>query len=200
MEDSCVGISRNDPTHMIRVRGGRLLCVTACVFALGVAACSSSSKSAPATPPTGASGSTAAQSSGAPSTASTSGDANFDACTLLSAAKVSTLAGHVYTDPKPQTIANGQDQCTYKNSAPSVDLVIIVYQSKSGVTFDVLKSVQAGVGAVTDVSGVGDKAFAGLIELDIQVGDRLVAVEGAGGSGNSVESIAIGKAIVAALG
>jgi hypothetical protein len=78
--------------------------------------------------------------------------------------------------------------------------MVIVYQSGSGVTFDMLKSVQSGVGAVTDVSGVGDKAIGGPIELDIQAGDRLVAIQGAGKGGNSSVAIAVGKAIVAALG
>ena len=199
---------RIDPKQLITLHRGRLIGVAACIFALSLAACGgSSSKSSPSTATTGVGASTAPVSppttptrSGSSGDSSKSGGSNFDACTLLSPAEVSSLEGHPYGAPTPQTIASGQDQCTYKNAAAPVDLVVIVYQANSGVTFDMLKSVQSGVGAVTNISGVGDKAIAGSIELDVQVGDRLIAVEGAGGGGSSSVSIALGKAAVAALG
>lgn len=192
--------------HVIRLRCTGLIGAAVCV-ALSLAACGGSSSKTSAPPATGAGASTAATATGATSTTSasprpTSGSSGgtSNACSLLSAAKVSTLAGHAYTSATPKTIANGQDQCTYANTAAYIDLIVIVYQPTSGVTLDVLSSVQGGVGSTTSVVGVGDKAIAGTIELDIQAGDRLVAIEGAGKSGDSSESIAIGKAVVAALG
>ena len=55
------------------------------------------------------------------------------------------------------------------------------------------------MGQVNAVSGVGDQAIAGEIELDVQVGNRIVSVEGAPGGGDGSVSIGVGKAVVAAL-
>ena len=133
------------------------------------------------------------------STSSGGAGAEINACSLLSAAQASSLGGNQYTAATPSTIATGQDQCDYANAGGS-DLMVI-YQPSSGVTFDVLTSVQKGVGTVTNVSGVGDKAIVGSIELDVQTGDRLIAVEGAGGTltGGYSGAVAIAKAIIAAL-
>ena len=64
-----------------------------------------------------------------------------------------------------------------------------------------VNSVQKGAGTVTAVSGVGDQAIAGAIELDVKTGDRLIAIQGAGGtlSGDYSHAVAIAKAIIAAL-
>ena len=127
------------------------------------------------------------------------GGAELNACSLLSAAQASSLEGQQYTTATPTTIAPGQDQCAY-NNAGGTNLVVIVYGPSSGVTFDMLSSVQNGVGAVTNVSGVGDKAIAGAIELDVQTGDRLVAVEDGGGTLTETSpAAAVAKAIIAAL-
>ena len=144
---------------------------------------------------------TAAGTAGASASTSSGGaGAEINACSLLSAAQASSLGGNQYTAATPSTIATGQDQCDYANAGGS-DLMVIVYQPSSGVTFDMLTSVQKGVGTVTNVSGVGDKAIVGSIELDVQTGDRLIAVEGAGGTltGGYSGAVAIAKAIIAAL-
>ena len=124
----------------------------------------------------------------------------INACSLLPAAQASSLGGKQYTAATPSTIAAGQDQCAY-TAADGSDLTVIVYQPSSGVTFAMLTSVQTGVGTVTNVSGVGDKAIAGYIELDVQTGDRLIAIEGGGGTltGDYSHAVAIAKAIIAAL-
>ncbi len=144
---------------------------------------------------------TAAGSAGA--SASTSGGgagAEINACSLLSVAQASSLAGNQYTAATPSTIAPGQDQCDYAR-ADGPDLTVIVYQPSSGVTFEMATSVQNGAGTVTIVSGVGDKAIAGSIELDVAIGDRIIAVEGAGGTltGDYSRAVAVAKAIIAAL-
>lgn len=199
---------RIDPMQLIRPRHSSLVGAAVCVLALSLAACGgSSSKSSSPTPSTSTGGSTAAAATGGtPTTSGSSGTTTgssggtFNACSLLTTTKLSALAGHPYTTATPKTIANGQDSCDYANTAAFIDLTVIVYQSNSGVSLDTMRSVQTGAGTVTDISGVGDKAIAGPIELDIQVGDRLVAIEGAGSSGSSSVAIAVGKAIVAALG
>jgi hypothetical protein len=125
-------------------------------------------------------------------------------CALLSLARAGSLAGERYTSTAAATIAPGQDQCTY-NNPDGPDLVIIVYQPGSGVTFSMLVTVLKGVGTVKVLRGLGDKAVVGAIELDVQAGKRLLAVQGAGGtvaggySGKYSRAIAVAKAVLARL-
>jgi len=122
--------------------------------------------------------------------------ADINACSLLSVADASSLVGKQYTTATPKTIATGQDACTYDIPDDS-QLVIIVYQPNSGVSMDMMASVNDG----KPISGVGDKAIIGDIELDAQVGDKLIAVQGAGGSlgGDQAKAVAVAKAVIAAL-
>jgi hypothetical protein len=162
-----------------------------------VAATTSAVSAAPSSPTEAASASAPAATGAA---SSGSGGAEIDACSLLSASQASSLVGNQYTAATPSTIAPGQDQCDYAR-ADGPDLIVIVYQPSSGVTFEMATSVQSGAGTVTNVSGVGDKAIAGEIELDVQAGDRIIAVEGAGGTLTSDYSraVSVAKAIIAAL-
>jgi hypothetical protein len=172
--------------------------------AIALTGCSGGSK--PATTNTSSAGTAASAGTvPAPGTSSASSgsgsSAGLDACSLLTVAKAAALVGKQYTSDAAQTIAPGQDQCTYNASGDDSALVVIVYQSNSGVTFASLKSVQAGAGQVTNVSGVGQTAIAGPIELDAQVGDQLLAVQGAGGTltGNTAKATAVADAIISAL-
>jgi hypothetical protein len=124
-----------------------------------------------------------------------------DTCSLMTAAQASTLVGKHYDAAATQTPATGIDQCTYNAANNGLDLVVIVYQPDSGVTFAMLSSVQAGAGHVTQLSGVGDKAIAGPIEIDAQSGNHLIAVEGAGGTliGTNTHAIAVAHAIITGL-
>jgi hypothetical protein len=76
---------------------------------------------------------------------------------------------------------------------------VIVYEPTSGVGWSTMQAVLAGVGPVTQVSGVGDKAMFAGIELDVQTGKWLVAIQGADKLNQDTNSIAVGKALVAAL-
>ena len=181
----------------------------AALTAMTAAGCSSSSKSpAAGAPASGAAQGAATTASAGTGSGSGSGSsqggssADIDACKLLSAAQASSIGGETYTSAATSTIAPGQDQCAYATSDDSNALTIIVYQPNSGVTFQTMSSVQAGVGTVTNVSGVGDKAIAGAIELDVQAGSHLIAVEGADGmiTGDDSKSIALAKAVITALG
>ncbi|HEY5230333.1 MAG TPA: hypothetical protein VIJ11_05530, partial [Galbitalea sp.] len=69
----------------------------------------------------------------------------------------------------------------------------------SGVSWSVMQSVLGGVGTVTQVSGVGDKAMFSSIELDIQTGKWLIAIQGADNLNQDTGAIAIGKELVGAL-
>jgi hypothetical protein len=126
-------------------------------------------------------------------------------CALLTLARAESLVGKRYTSAAAATIATGQDQCTYHNPQGS-DLVIIVYQPGCGVTFPMLVSVLKSVGSVKVLRGLGDRAVVGAIELDVQAGKRLLAVQGAGGtvaggySGNYSRAVAVAKAVLPKLG
>ena len=168
------------------------------IVATATTACSSGALPGGATTPNSAQSST-----GSGGSSSGGSSAEINACALLTAAHATALVGrsYSYSSSTAATIASGQDQCTYHATNNEADLVVIIYQPNSGVSFDTLKAVQTQVGTVTSVSGVGDKAIVGSIELDAQVGNRLLAVEGAGGllTNDTAHPVAVAKAIIAAL-
>jgi hypothetical protein len=177
-----------------------VLLTAACLAAVAASAtaCSSGSKTAAAAPATAAANSSPGSSGVAPGGGS---GQDLNACALLSVTRASSLGSKHYSAAKAQVIAAGQDQCTYKGTGGGSDLIVIVYQPVSGVTWQTMTSVLKGTGTVTSVSGVGDKAMVGAIELDAQAGSRLVAVLGAGGTltGDHTAAAAIAKAVIAAL-
>ena len=148
------------------------------------AAATTPSASAPAT--SGSTGATSKATSGG-----SGGSADMNACSLLTPAQVSAAVGFSLTTATPKTIASGQDQCDYSSSSSS-GVTVIIYQPGSGVSFNILTD---GTSATKSVSGVGDKAATdGTLEIDVQAGNRLIAVQS--GSDNR---IAVAKALVAAL-
>ncbi len=195
----------------MRVRTG-LIVLGIAVGGVSLTACSNAPTSttappAAARPVAAVSGSTGSASEASsptrpPSTAAgAAAGSKFDTCSLLSAAQASSLVGRTYTSAVSQTIADGQDQCTYATPDPTISLMVIVYQPTSGVNLQMMSSVLGDSGDVTQVTGVGDKAIVGQIELDVQTGERLVAVEGAGGklSGDYTKAVAVAKAVIAGL-
>jgi len=195
---------------------------TIVVLAFGVSACKSSSKSgapapasnAPATetqadsdnpnvsapPSTTPSASTSpAASAAASATPAAAAGGEINACSLLTGAQASSLTGRQYGAGTPSTIAKGQDQCTYPYSGPSIALTVIVYGPSSGVGWTTMQAVLSGEGAITQVPGVGDKAMFSSIELDIQTGKWLIAIQGADNLNQDTGAIAIGKELVGAL-
>jgi hypothetical protein len=154
----------------------------------------SSSASIAASPATSASASATA--SAAPAAAA---GGELNACSLLTGAQASSLTGRKYGAGTASTIAAGQDQCDYPYSGPSVDLVVIVYQPSSGVSWETMNAVLSGVGTVQQVSGVGDKAIFSGVELDVATGKWLVAIQGADNLNQDTGAIAIGKELVGAL-
>jgi hypothetical protein len=189
----------------------RLAPVSVALVAATLAACSGGAKSdttAPAPPASTGTASAAAGSSLAASSSAGTGSASgagassdLDACKLLTVAQASGQAGRTYASAVSKTIASGQDACTYHPADNTGDLVIIVYQPSSGVGWQMMTSVLTGTGAVKAVSGVGDKAMVGQIELDAQAGQRLVAVQGAGGllTGDYTKAVTLAKTVIAAL-
>jgi hypothetical protein len=123
----------------------------------------------------------------------------LNACSLLTGAQASSLTGRSYGPGTASTIAPGQDQCEYPYSGPSVALDVTIYSPTSGVGWKSMQAVLAGVGPVTQVSGVGDQAMFAGIELDIQTGKWLIAIQGADKLNQDTGAIAIGKVLVAAL-
>ena len=117
----------------------------------------------------------------------------------MTGAQASSLTGRQYGAGTASTIAKGQDMCDYPYSGPSIALDVIVYGPSSGVGWATANAVLAGVGPVTQVSGVGDKAIFAGIELDIQTGKWIIAIQGADKLNQDTGAIAIGKVLVAAL-
>jgi hypothetical protein len=79
-------------------------------------------------------------------------------------------------------------------------MIVIIYQPNSGVSFSTLTST---ADATTSVPGVGDKAMSGGIELDVEAGNKIIAIQAAGGigyGGSFTGAIAVAKALIAALG
>lgn len=154
----------------------------------------STAASASASTPPSASSSAAATSAPA---AAAAGEIN--ACSLMTGAQASSLTGRQYGPGTASTIAKGQDMCEYPYSGPSIALDVIIYGPSSGVGWATANAVLAGVGPVTQVSGVGDKAIFAGIELDIQTGKWIIAIQGADKLNQDTGAIAIGKVLVAAL-
>ena len=172
----------------------RLLVVPLLAGAILITACGSSSKKAAGTPSTAAATvqpSTSAPSDTVSSASGGSSAGEINACSLVPLAQASTLVGSTLDSSAPKTIARGQDQCVYSGGAATV--TVIVYQPGDGVSFKMLTEAS---GANTSVSGIGDKAATdGALEVDVQAGKRLVAVQ----SGSETARLAMVKAVVAAL-
>ncbi len=111
---------------------------------------------------------------------------------MLPADQASSLVGQTLSVGVSSTIATGQDQCRY-GSDSGVGLTVIVYQPSSGVSWSILVD---GSSADQPVSGVGDQAETdGVVELDVQAGDRLIAVQSTSDTGR----IAVAQQLVGAL-
>jgi hypothetical protein len=154
------------------------------------------SAAAAATPASSPSVSPSAAASTAPAAAAAG---EIDACSLMTGAQASSLTGRQYGAGTASTIAKGQDMCDYPYSGPSIALDVIVYGPSSGVGWATANAVLSNVGTVTQVSGVGDKAIFAGIELDIQTGKWIIAIQGADKINQDTGAIAIGKVLVAAL-
>jgi hypothetical protein len=169
---------------------------TSATTAASAAASASPAASVAASASAANSPSVSASASSAPAAAA---GGEINACSLLTGAQASSLTGRSYGPGTPSTIAPGQDQCEYPYSGPSIALDVTVYEPTSGVGWGTMQAVLAGVGPVTQVSGVGDKAMFAGIELDVQTGKWLISIQGADKLNQDTGSIAIGKALVAAL-
>jgi len=148
------------------------------------------------TTPSAASGSTTPSPAASASQGGSKKAADIDACSLVTPAQVSSLTGQPFTDSTSASIAIGQDHCSYQSvNGP---LSVTVYQPGSGVTWSTLTSVISNSGTPVAVSGIGDKAMEAGIEVDAQLGDRFIAVQG--NDFNLPNTEAVAKAVVAALG
>ena len=162
--------------------------VTSAVLLVALSGCSLS--------PSSTGGSAAPGSAASTAQGGTSTSKDIDACSLVSVADVSTLSGQPFTGSTSATIATGQDQCAYQSGRGILN--VVVYQPSSGVTWDTMSKALAYLGTPAPVSGIGDKAMEAGIEVDAQVGARLVAVQGTNFDLTSTEAVT--KAVVAALG
>jgi len=137
--------------------------------ALLIAGCSGGAKSnagagaaartttlAGSTPAATSPSSSAASSNGAGGAAGGGGAAGVSACTLATAADVSTAYGEAF-DPGKATTVGGDSSCTFTQSGGGVDTVGLVVAT--GGAADTFYSGNHAVYSGSDVSGLGDKAF-----------------------------------------
>jgi hypothetical protein len=84
----------------------------------------------------------------------------FDACKLLTAMKATSLRRKRYSGETSQTIVPGPDHARRMTQGDN-DLIIIIYQPTSGVSFQMMASVLAGTATtsapVGHIRGLGDK-------------------------------------------
>jgi hypothetical protein len=174
----------------------------AAIALTSISACSNGTKAASAAGSASlpASAASTPATAASPSTSAAAGGGS-NACSLLSVAQATTLVpGHTFTAAVPTTPSTGIEECAYGTSDDGQAMTVTVYQSGSGVSFAMLKTVNASVGAVTSVPGVGDQAVLGTIELDVQAGQHLMAIQGGFVTQGSAAPVAVAKAILAALG
>ncbi|MEP6481248.1 MAG: hypothetical protein ABJA94_04485 [Rhodoglobus sp.] len=158
---------------------------TVVAVALALAGCATGTPGAVQTSVPSAGATTSAGSSVTPA-------AELDVCSLLTADQASSLVGETLSAGVSSTIATGQDQCVYSSSS-SVGLTVLVYLPSSAVPWAILLDDS---GADKPVSGVGDTAKTdGVVELDVQSGDYLIAIQNTSDAGR----IAVAKEIVGAL-
>jgi hypothetical protein len=148
--------------HSLRTRHARFLGVTACVFALGLAACGGSSKAASSsTATTGAGGSTAAL---APASDTSGGGSGRTTCNQVTKADVQALLTSQITTVTVKAAGMGPDlqpdgkgqQCIFATSDTSNAISIMVLPANDlGQNYDGdVRSLSQPV----NVAGVGDKA------------------------------------------
>jgi hypothetical protein len=127
-----------------------------------------------------------------------------DVCALVPLATAESITGEKFSGAKEQTLAAGQELCTYENvSGPSV--MVTVYQSSSGVTMDILKTMYAGAASkdapVAPLSGIGNQALASAAGIAVKTGNVIFSIEGITDEifGKYDKDVALGKVILANL-
>jgi hypothetical protein len=144
--------------NVMRVPHGRLIRATACLFALGLAACGgSSSKAASSTSTTGAGASTSASSQGSGTTAG--GGNGSTTCNQLTKADVQPLLSQPITSVvvKPAGAKGEGQQCSFGLVDVSAAISVTVLPEN-----DILQNYDGDIRSTAkpvSVPGIGDKAF-----------------------------------------
>ena len=175
---------------------------------MSATACSNRSKTSAAAPTTSAP-SPAAAASATPSTvtgaANTGASSGVNVCSLLTAAQASSITGATYTTATASFGAGG-NSCLYASGA--MDVTVTPNAGSSAAWTDELSTLQLGGGETpATISGVGDRAATSTGALGTQSGTWIIQVDAAdegsvnGGDigGDLTKSIAVAKAIIAAL-
>lgn len=138
---------------------------------LGLVNCGGSSDTA--TPTTTPSSSATSASKGGTAKA-------IDVCSVLDAPKAAELSGHAITTAHPASNLQPQEYgCTYSNDDSSVQVEVTVFEHNAAFSYS---TFSAGKN-LTDVSGLGDKAFYDNEQtLYVLSGDALIQVNGVDGA------------------
>jgi hypothetical protein len=146
-------------------------------------ACGGSSSSTGSHAPAagGSTASSAAQQTTTPSAAGATKAAGahaIDVCAIITAAKASQLSGHQITTAGPGTGLQSKEYgCAYSNDDGTVQIQVTVFEHDAKKSYDLFSSQSKNV---TQVSGLGDKAFYDNDEtMYVLAGDNLIQVNGA---------------------
>jgi hypothetical protein len=187
-------MARNSAFHVT------LCAVVASLTALCLTGCGSSSSTGGSTSPT-----SIPAVSGASVDSSSSGGGRSsvpDVCAALTAAQATAIVGETYT---VATSSAQGSMCSYTSTTSPVPLSITVMQDSGGSTAwtDELANLKtAGTTTPVTIPGVGDRAAASGRILGIQVGSRIIDIDGGDPettSGGFPKSVSLGKTIIGAL-
>ena len=143
---------------------------------------------------------TTSASSGASAASGGGSSGGTNVCNLVGASTASSAMGVSFTSSKTSSFGSGEDACTYAASGSPAALIVTVYQPKSGMTWTTMQGVLASLGPVKSVSGVGDDAALAKLQLSVQAGSRVIAIEGNSVGTNPSGAEALAKEFVTALG
>ena len=171
---------------------------------MSAAACSNGSKTSAAAPSTSSSAAAGAGASTATSAANNGASSSVNVCALLTADQASSVVGVTFTAATP---GFGGKVCMY--AGPTVPMTVTLTPnagSAAAWTNELSTLGSDGVAAVT-IGGVGDRAAETTGSLGTQSGDWIIQVDSAdessvnGGNigGDFTKSIAVAKAVIAAL-
>jgi hypothetical protein len=160
---------------------------------------------------TGASGGSSTASGGSSSGSGGSGGSSasgpigkIDVCSVMPAAKASSLTGKTFTSATSSVLATGVYSCSYAPDDGGYNWSIAVYEPNASQGFDDLVNDLGGQSDVKSVSGIGDKADTDPVGVVAMFGKDLIEVAAPevpdGPTTNEAGYAALAKGTIAALG
>jgi hypothetical protein len=151
---------------------------------------------------TGGSSAAAGSSSGGSSASGPTG--KIDVCSVMPAAKASSLAGKKFTSAKSGQLATGVYSCSYTPDDGGYNWSVAIYEPSASQGFDDLVNDLGGASDVKSVSGIGDMADTDPVGVVAKFGKDLIEVAAPevpdGPTTNEAGYAALAEGTIAALG